>query len=273
MSASVFGSVRSGSALAAPSHRDQDRVFFAVVVVALVATVLAGFIPTSLARLAAAQAGQRPPPGLVLHAHAITMATWLGLLLVQALLAATGRIAVHRSIGNVAFVLVPAVVIAMTLQMRAAWLELAALPPGVLAPEVLATQKAFLANLLPEQLRAIALFALFAGWALATRRTDLDMHKRMMILATFMPLGAAIDRIASRWFPTTFPIEYGWEHGYYLLWLAPLVIYDWVRRGRPHRAYVIALGLVLPLMVVTQLLWNSPSWQALAPRLLMVDGW
>jgi hypothetical protein len=94
-----------------------------------------------------------------------------------------------------------------------------------------------------------------------------------MILATFMPLGAAIDRIAARWLPTTFPEAYGVEHGYFLLWLAPLLIYDWVRRGRPHRAYVLGLACLAPFVIATHLLWNLPAWQALAPRIMGVEGW
>lgn len=273
MSANVGDAVSSGPAFAARSDRNVHRWFFAAAALYIVLTVLLGFVPSSLERIAAVQAGQRPPPSATLHAHAVMMGSWMLLLLAQAGLAASGRIALHRRVGNLAFVIAPLVVIAMILQTRAAWLDLAALPPGVMPPEALAATKAFLANLLPEQIRAFVLFGVFAGWALAVRRTDLETHKRMMILATFMPLGAAIDRIASRWLPTNFPLEYGIEHGYFLLWLAPLVIYDWVRRGRPHRAYVIGLAILAPLMLATHLLWNLPAWQALAPRLMGVQGW
>jgi hypothetical protein len=48
-----------------------------------------------------------------------------------------------------------------------------------------------------------------------------------MILATIMPLPAAIDRIAAAaWLPTTFPTGYAMEYGYMFLWLAPVLIYD-----------------------------------------------
>lgn len=264
---------RSGRAFAARADRNVDRWFFALAALFIVVTVLVGFVPTSLEKLAAVQAGQRPPLSPTLHAHTITMASWMVLLLAQVGLAATGRIARHRRVGNLAFVIAPLVMLAMILQTRAAWLDLAALPPGVLDPATLATTKQFLANLLPEQIRAIVLFGVFVGWALAVRRTDLDTHKRMMLLATFMPLGAAIDRIAQRWLPTTFPLEYGIEHAYFLLWLAPLLIYDWVRRGRPHRAYVIGLAILAPFVLATHLLWDLPAWQALAPRLMGVQGW
>jgi uncharacterized membrane protein YozB (DUF420 family) len=273
MSANVADALRPSPPLAAPSSRRAHRWFFAGAALFLVVTVLLGFVPTSIERVAAVQAGLRPPIGFTLHAHALTMGAWLLLLLAQATLAASGRIELHRRLGVAAFVLAPLVVVAMTLQMRAGWVDLAALPPGVLDAETLATTKAFVANLLPEQLRAISLFALFVGWALAVRRSDPETHKRMMILATFMPLGAAIDRIATRWLPTTFPETYGVEHGYFLLWLAPLLIYDWLKLGRVHRAYVLGLAILAPFMLATHLLWDTPFWQALAPRLMGIDGW
>jgi hypothetical protein len=274
MSANVADTVRPPSPrTAAPSSRRVHRWFFAGAAIFIVATVLVGFLPSSFERVAAAAAGQRAPLSIVLHAHAATMGAWLLLLLAQAMLAASGRLALHRRIGSAAFVLAPLVVIAMTLQMRMPWFEIAAAPPGVVDPAVIAANKIFLANLLPVQLGAIALFALFVGWALAVRNTDPETHKRMMILATFMPLGAAIDRIAARWLPTTFPETYEIEHGYFLLWLAPIVIYDSLKNGRLHRAYAIGLACLAPLMLVTHLLWNSPAWHALAPRIIGIEGW
>jgi hypothetical protein len=273
MSANATEIAPSEPFVATASRRSAHRWFFAAAALFLVATVLVGFVPSSLERVAAVAAGQRAPLSPILHFHAITMASWLLLLLAQAGLAASGRIALHRRIGTLAFALAPLVMVAMILQTRAAWLDVAALPPGLLPPEALAATKQFLANLLPEQIRAIVLFGVFVAWALATRRSDPETHKRMMILATFMPLGAAIDRIASRWLPTTFPEAYGVEHGYFLLWLAPLLIYDWIRLGRPHRAYVLGLLCLAPFVLATHLLWDAPAWAAVAPRLMSIPSW
>ena len=275
MSANLTQTAASDSfaAAAAASRRSAHHWFCAAAALFIVTTVLVGFVPSSLDRLAAVEAGQRSPLSPILHFHAITMASWLLLLLAQAGLAASGRIALHRRIGTLAFALAPLVMLAMVLQTRAGWLEVAALPPGVLPPAALAATKQFLANLLPEQIRAIVLFGVFVAWALATRRSDPETHKRMMVLATFMPLGAAIDRIASRWLPTTFPEAYDVEHGYFLLWLLPLLIFDWLRLGRVHRAYVLGLLCLAPFVLATHLLWNSPAWQALAPRLMGIEHW
>ena len=82
-----------------------------------VAIALAGFIPSSLAKLAAVQAGARPPFPLVMHLHAVLMGTFLMLLLAQTLLVATGRCALHRTLGLSAMVVAPALVIVGFLMM------------------------------------------------------------------------------------------------------------------------------------------------------------
>jgi hypothetical protein len=62
-------------------------------------------------------------------------------------------------------------------------------------------------NILLVQIRSIVLFPTFFIWALRTRRTDPEMHKRMMLLATLMLLDAAIARM--NWLPyNEFPKSY-----------------------------------------------------------------
>ena len=57
----------------------------------VLATVLAGFIPASLGKIAAVEAGQRPPFPPVLHVHAVLMGAWVLLLLAQTSLVASNR--------------------------------------------------------------------------------------------------------------------------------------------------------------------------------------
>jgi hypothetical protein len=229
-------------------------------------TAVVGFGPTSLALLATVEAGQRPPLPLILHVHAACMATWLLLLLVQTSLVATGRTALHRTLGLAALVVAPAVVAAMIGITLETWRAVAALGTSA-GPEWMQV-RAGASNILLEQLRSAMFFALFVGWALVVRRKDPETHKRMMILATLMPLGAAITRI--EWLPTTMPGSYVSQYAYLLLWLAPALIYDVVRRGAVHRAYVVGLALVLPYAVVSQLLWGSEWWVETAPKLMGV---
>src|SRR5438094_5053250 len=69
-----------------------DRWIYVFTAASFIAIVLAGFIPDSIGKVAAVQAGERPPFPLVLHFHAVLMGSFLLLLLAQTTLAATGRI-------------------------------------------------------------------------------------------------------------------------------------------------------------------------------------
>ena len=110
----------TAATLAAPSTRSSsdssfaqavDRWIYVFMAASFIAYTLIGFIPDSLAKIAAVEAGQRAPFPLALHAHAVLMGTFLLLLLAQSLLAATGRLQYHRALGIAAFVLGPALVI------------------------------------------------------------------------------------------------------------------------------------------------------------------
>jgi hypothetical protein len=123
-------------------------------------------------------------------------------------------------------------------------------------------------SLLPEQVRAALFFGVFTVWALWARNRDSQAHKRLMVLATLMPLPAAIDRI--EWLPSTLPASPDSSSLYMLLWLSPVLLYDMLRRGRVHRVYVIGSLLNLPFAVAAHFLAGSPWWIAIAPRLVGV---
>jgi hypothetical protein len=118
------------------------------------------------------------------------------------------------------------------------------------------------------QIRVGILFPTFVIWALLLRKSDLATHKRLLILATLMPLSAAIDRIG--WLPIARPFS---PDLYMLLWALPLLAYDVLRHGRIPRAYLIWLGLFVPLTIPVYLLHDSPWWLATAPKLMGVESW
>src|SRR5215207_1373256 len=91
-----------------PRANAVDRWIFVFMAAWFIAIVLAGFIPDSLDKVAAVQAGERPPFPLVLHMHAVLMGSFLLLLLAQSWLMATGRTAQHMRLGVLAMVLAPA---------------------------------------------------------------------------------------------------------------------------------------------------------------------
>jgi surface polysaccharide O-acyltransferase-like enzyme len=168
-------------------------------------------------------------------------------------------------------VLLPLLVAAMIGVTKEVWTLVASLPPGAMPPEALSATKLDVTNTLLEQIRIIVLFPSLIFWALVMRRKDPETHKRLMILATLLPLPAAIDRMT--WMPATIPDNPASIHFYSLLWLLPVLIYEIARRGRIHRAYVIGIALNLPFIAVSHFLWSSPWWIAAAPRLMGAQGW
>ena len=121
-------------------------------------------------------------------------------------------------------------------------------------------------NILFVQIRSIVLFPIFFIWALRTRRTDPQTHKRMMLLATLMLLDAAIARIT--WLPhNDFPKSYLAIHLYLLLLMVPALLYDLIRLRRIRRAWVWGLVLILPWVVATEFVWGSDWWRDFGPKL------
>src|SRR4051794_35673988 len=167
--------------------------------------VLTGFIPDSLMKIEMVQASARPPFPIVLHFHAVLMGSFLLLLLAQTWLMATGRNEYHIRLGVAAFVVAPALVVAGAIlaptMYYETWNAAQAAPPeqrGKLQ-EVLSLKE----DILLLQMQAGILFPLFLTIGLRARRPDAGLHKRMMILAPAMALGAGIARIT--WLPSTMP--------------------------------------------------------------------
>ncbi|WP_376696747.1 hypothetical protein [Wenzhouxiangella sp. EGI_FJ10305] len=88
-----------------------DRWIFVLMAAWFIVITLTGFIPTSLEKIAAVEVGMRPPFPFMLHAHAVLMGALLVLLLVQALLVATGRQQHHQKLGVAGIVIAPALVV------------------------------------------------------------------------------------------------------------------------------------------------------------------
>ena len=246
-----------------------DRWIFVFMAAFFVVTTLVGFIPDVIAKGAAIHAGQRPPWPVVAHVHAVVMGSWLLLLLAQTLLMATGRAAFHKQLGMAAVVMAPAVVVAGSLMMTTMyhfnWALLQAAPP-----DVAEVGKKFIDSLLMTQVQTMVLFGVFVTWALLVRRTQPGMHKRLLILATVLPLPAAIDRIG--WLPTSYPDSVLSPYLYAVLWIAPMFLWDAIRTGRVHRAYLVWGALFVPSSLLVMQLWFSPWWGAIAERWMGVSG-
>lgn len=225
-----------------------------------------GFIPDWLTSVSAINAGQSQPFTAVMPLHASLMVAWLLLLLIQAILMATGRAARHQALGRIAFALVPAMVMTMLVAIvasyRAGWHFALSAPPSLRAAQLNFLNHSSGAILGP--LQGALSFPLFIFIALRARRTDPNLHKRMMFLATAALLPAALVRMS--WLPT-FPFAFSI---YLIAVLLPMVLWDVIRTRGVPKAYLIWLAIWAPLEVADFLLGGRPWLDAAVPRLMGV---
>src|SRR5437763_364399 len=80
------------------------------------------------------------------------------------------------------------------------------------------------------------------------RGVNCGLHKRMMFLATAVPLPAAIDRMT--WLPNTLPASPIGTDLWILAALSPLFLWDAVRNRRVHEAYLVWLAIYVPVALV-----------------------
>ena len=253
-----------------PRAHAVDRWIYVFTAASFIAIVLAGFIPSSLDKIAAVEAGARAPFPLVMHVHAVLMGSFLVLLLAQTVLVATGRCALHRRVGVAALIVAPAMVVAGFIlaptNYHSLWNAAQAAPAEARAS--IEQTLAFVENILLIQLRIGILFPLFLAIGLRARRRDAGLHKRMVILATAMALPAGIDRIP--WLYSTLPASPLTPDLYLLVAISPMVIWDLVRNRHVHRAYWIWLAVNLPFAVAVHGLWDTPWWHSAARQIMGV---
>lgn len=247
-----------------------DRWIYVFTAASFIAVVLTGFIPDSIMKIGMVQAGQRPPFPTILHFHAVLMGSFLLLLLTQTVLVATGRCALHRRVGIAAFALVPALVVVGLILVPTmyyqTWDALQAAPAAARAglQQVLGVRE----DIMLLQLRIGILFPLLIGIALGARGKNAGIHKRMMLLATAMPLPAAWDRIT--WIPSTMPLSPLSTDLYVLLSVTPMFVWDVFRNRSIHPAYLIWVAINLPFVIAVNLLWDTPWWHSAAKQLMGV---
>jgi len=247
-----------------------DRWIYVFTAASFIAIVLTGFLPDSFAKVAAIHAGQRPPFPLVLHIHAVLMASFLLLLLGQTVLVATGRRAWHMQLGIAALGLTPlivltGVVLAPTIY-HGAWNAAQAATPA--AKPQFQGLMSLLDDVLLLQLRSGIMFSIFMWIALRSRSRDPGLHKRMILLAVVAVLGAATDRMA--WLPINAPFTPLSTDLYSLLAVAPLFVWDLVRNRGIHRAWLLFAAFYVPASVAVYALWHTPFWHATARHIMGV---
>lgn len=236
----------------ATASRSRPRYFLWFAWAALAAAII-GFFRTFL--LPSWQ-GTFHGPGIV-YLHGGFVLGWLLLFLTQAAWVQSGRIARHRSMGMLAGIIAPGVVVStMAMGVFALRRDLQA-GMGEIA----------ISSLVGAFTSPLIYFALVSA-ALAQRRKP-EVHKRLMFIATVAILWPAFFRWR-HYFPQVAHPE--WVFAFLLpqMFLASAMLADKLRLGRVHAVY---WWIGLPFMVEAALeswYFDSPGWRVLAHWLA---GW
>jgi len=242
---------RGTAARAGIGNRRRERLFYTGMAVAFVVTVFAGFARTYYLRPYFGTPALTP----LLHLHGVVFTSWLALLLTQTALVAANRTAIHRRLGLAGAVLAVLMVVVGTATaiIRAKIVEL---PPDAPSPLV------FLTIPLGDML----VFAILV-WAGFYFRRRVDVHKRLMLLATISILPAATARLPFAFIQQVGPLAF---FGLADLFIVACLLYDLLARGRIHRANIWGGLLIVISHPLRLLIGHTQAWLAFASWL---TGW
>ena len=238
--------------------QSQTRYFYFYMALACMAVAFLGFAPTYFLPLAKRSFSASP----VVHIHGLLFFAWSLYFVFQSWLAASGRIANHRSIGMIGVSLATAMTILGFLVSVNAMKRSAS---AGLADDGIAFA------IVP--LSGIAYFAVVFALAIASVRQP-ETHKRLMLLAGISLLDAAV----ARWFltflappgpigPPPVPVTIPPAIIAYLL-LVVAMVFDWRTRGRPHPVYIYGGIALIAIKFLNWPISLSPLWHSFAGGIL-----
>ena len=205
--------------------------------------VLAGFSRTFFLPMAK---GTLAKP-LVVHLHGALFFAWTALLVLQALLAATKRLRLHRKIGSVA-----------------GWLIIPMLFMGTIVAardtvhDYYAGDGNAALSFFYGELADLAMFGVLAGAAMLLRNKP-EFHKRWVIMGSLGLLGAAMGRI---------PEIHGYGLYIFLGLIASIAAYDVASRRTLHLATIIGASVLLALNLSEEPIGNTQAWISVSHRML-----
>ena len=224
-----------------------DRRMHFALALGLLLTIAWGFWPSYFGPLLR---GAPVPRFWLIHVHVAVFAVWMLLIVTQASLVASGRVAAHRRFG-----------------VAVGSYGIGVLLVGLLVSVAAPIARVHAGQMKPAQAALVALFnltdmLLFGGFLIAAlvKRNRPDLHRRLMLSASVALAGAPVGRVI----PSESPL-------YLLVWLWPLLalmlVELWVRR-RVHYLSVLSLALFVLASFKVQLYTSAPMWRKLGDALV-----
>lgn len=232
-----------------------DRNFFLVFLIVCWVGVLMGFAPAVSKRMAGEAQYAAP---LILQIHAFAFIGWLVLLTIQIALVRRLRTHQHKLLGLAGFALLPVMLV------------------SGYASETFAQRFRFDHGKSDLPFFILPIFYLVAFGVLASiamlLRKNPPAHKRMILLATTVIVGAAYGR----WWGEALFNAFGDDFAGMIvnsftgtnLILAGAVAYDLVTRGRIHKVYQVGVPAIIAGELLTSLIYHSPTWLPIAGALV-----
>jgi uncharacterized membrane protein YozB (DUF420 family) len=234
-------------AVAARPKWTAERRFYTLMSIAMLVAVYVGFARSFFLRPLFPEWPSPAEP--VFYVHGAFFTAWMVLLVTQAVLVATRRVAIHRKLGLAGVALATGMVVLGLLGSLVA----ANRPTGFNGVPVPPLQ------FLVVPFFDLVFFAILFSVAIA-RRGDPQAHKRLMLLATVSLLGAAFARWPYLWQNPNPFVFYGLAD----LFIVALAVWDFRTRGGLHPVTRWG-GLALIVSVPARLaLSGTAAWLAFA---------
>src|SRR3954462_4897334 len=222
---------------AAPRRATAEERFFMTAAVAMAIVIVAGF---SFNAIMGRSTIYSP---ISVHVHGLLFMGWLGIYLVQNSLVVTGNVAVHRRLGWISAVWIPAMIVA-ALYVIVAMLRRGAVPFFFTPLYFLTMDTMILASFVALAVTAIRL----------RRRTD--WHRRLMFCGMAVFTGNGIGRLL----PMPLLIPYAGEAAVAASLVFPIwgMIADRRRDGRVHPAWLVGIAVILGGQLIAETVAPPP---------------
>lgn len=211
--------------------------FFTIMAFVMSAVIIAGFS----IQLAMGRSSFSAP--LAYHVHGMIFMGWIALYLLQHVTIATGNRQLHASVGRLAYIWIPAMIVAGGIII----LTSARTSGG---PFFFGKSEFLISNSM-----GLLTFGGLALWALRQRRYT-GWHRRLMLVAMSVLTGPGLGRLL----PMPLLIPYSWVTVFAFSLTFPIIgmLVDWRRSGRVHPAYVYGVGINVAVFALSLLIAYSP---------------
>lgn len=190
--------------------------------------------------------------GYTHHIHGLLMMTWIVMLIAQPLLIKAKKLALHRVIGKLSYLVVPLLLLSIFMVGRISYYKLLSQASYEVAIGDVALN-----------MPSIVAFTILYGLAILNRKKA-RMHMRYMIGTSLLMIGPGLGRALIIYFAVPFPVAVSYTSYVTIMIAAGLLLSDIIRK-KPYLPYTVTLVL----MVLLELAWHfrlSPVWQAIGGK-------